>query len=92
LWKTYEGRIIQSGFNSHKTGSLQSNEFNFSVADPAVAEELMHCGGKTVEVRYKEYKGALPWRGMQRYIVYKIESVTPAEKDSTPPFVTGDEI
>lgn len=86
VWKTYEGRLIQSGFNSRKSGSLQSNEFNFSVKDPQVAEKLMRCSGKIVEIRYKEYRGALPWRGMQRYIVYKIESVSEPNHAIVPDF------
>ena len=91
VWKTYEGRLIQSGFNSRKTGSLQSNEFNFSVKDPQVAEQLMHCSGKNVEVRYREYRGALPWRGLQRYVVYKIESVGDSVRPEIPEFpVTED--
>ena len=81
IWKTYEGRLIQSGFKGAKGGgTIQSNEFNFSVEDKAVADSLMRCSGKTVEVHYKEYLGALPWRGMQKYIVDSILAVTAAEK------------
>lgn len=77
VWKTYEGRLIQTGFKGAKQGgSIQSNEFEFSVADEAVADSLMHCSGKHVELRYKEYRGMLPWRGMQKYIVTGIESVS----------------
>lgn len=77
VWKTYEGRLIQTGFKGAKTGgSIQSNEFNFSVVDKAVADSLMRCSGKSVELRYKEYNGMLPWRGMQKYIVTEIVSVT----------------
>jgi len=86
IWKTYEGRLIQSGFNSRNSGSLQSNEFNFSVTDQQVAEQLMLCSGKNVEIRYKEYKGALPWRGMQRYIVFKVESVSEPYRSGIPEF------
>ena len=76
IWKTYEGRIIQTGFKGVKGGgSIQSNEFNFSVVDPAVADSLMRCSSKVVELHYKEYNGRLPWRGMQRHIVDKIISV-----------------
>ena len=66
VWKTYEGRLIQTGFKSNQKngGSLQSNEFNFSVVDKAVADSLMLCSGKEVELHYKEYNGWLPWRGM----------------------------
>ena len=32
VWKTYEGRLIQTGFKGARGGgSIQSNEFNFSV-------------------------------------------------------------
>lgn len=77
IWKTYEGRLIQTGFKGAKTGnSIQSNEFEFSVADKAVADSLMRCSGKNVELRYKEYRGMLPWRGMQKYVVTSIVSVS----------------
>lgn len=76
VWKTYEGRLIQTGFNSaNKGGNIQSNEFNFSVTDKSVADSLMRSSGKFVELHYKEYNGWLPWRGMQHYIVDKIVSV-----------------
>ncbi len=82
VFKTYEGRLIQSGFKGAKgTNSIQSNEFNFSVVDKAVADSLMRCSGKTVELHYKEYLGTLPWRGMEKYIVDDILSVR--EGDST---------
>ena len=82
IFKTYEGRLIQSGFKGQKgTNSIQSNEFNFSVVDKAVADSLMRCSGKTVELHYREYLGALPWRGMEKYIVDGIISVR--EGDTT---------
>lgn len=34
----------------------------------------MRCSGKSVELHYKEYLGALPWRGQQKYVVDKILS------------------
>ena len=50
VWKTYEGRLIQTGFNSTKrSGSLQSNEFNFSVTDKAVAEMQRQDGGASLQ-------------------------------------------
>ncbi len=78
VWKTYEGRLIMTGFRGSKQGSgIQSNEFNFSVVDKAIADTLMRCSGKVVELHYKEYNGMLPWRGMQRYIVDGILSIKP---------------
>ena len=60
LFKTYEGRLIQSGIRPSADGGIQSNEFMFSVSDEAVAEELMSAGGQTVELHYIEYLGAVP--------------------------------
>ena len=92
VWKTYEGRLIQSGFKGAKQGNtMQSNEFNFSVTDKAVADSLMRCSGKTVELKYKEYNGALPWRGMQRYIVYEIQSISNETAADTIPYVITQE-
>ena len=81
VWKTYEGRLIQAGFKGSvpKTGgtaTIQSYIFDFSVANEEIANELMRCSGKTVELHYKQYLGALPWRGMQKHVVDKIISVT----------------
>ena len=42
--------------------------------------KLVVLRGKVVEVHYKEYLGALPWRGMQKHIVDKILSVTTPEE------------
>ena len=79
IFKTYEGRVIQAGFaKNSKTGTqnvVQSYEFEFSIADEHIADSLMRCGGKTVELHYKEYLGALPWRGQQKYVVDKIIAV-----------------
>ena len=75
IFKTYEGKMIQTGFRSQTTGSIQSYEFPFSVEDKAVADSLMRCSGKVVELHYKEYLGILPWRGVNKFIVDKIVSV-----------------
>ncbi|MBQ3208014.1 MAG: hypothetical protein IJB38_08445 [Bacteroidales bacterium] len=78
LFKTYEGRAIQAGFGKGKgvnAGAIQSYEFDFSIIDKSIADSLMRCGGKTVELHYKEYLGTLPWRGKQKYIVDRIVSV-----------------
>ena len=37
IFKTYEGKLIQSGFRSGVAGSIQSYEFEFSVANPEIA-------------------------------------------------------
>ena len=91
IWKTYEGRLIQTGFKGAKGGgSIQSNEFNFSVVKGPVADSLMRCSGKNVELHYKEYLGALPWRGMSKYVVDGIIEVTPADNTTVIP-IMGEE-
>ncbi|MDO4827154.1 MAG: hypothetical protein Q4B16_06305 [Bacteroidia bacterium] len=86
VFKTYEGRLIQTGFKGAKGGgSIQSNEFNFSVVDKAIADSLMRCSGKVVEVHYREYLGTLPWRGMEKYIVDEIISVQKSEMTTVIP-------
>ena len=80
LFKTYEGNLIQTGIRSKAAGSIQSYEFEFSVENEALARELMLQGGKTLELHYKEYFGALPWRGFTKFVVDSIITVRPAEQ------------
>ncbi|WP_316745901.1 hypothetical protein [Pedobacter gandavensis] len=75
LFKTYEGKLIQTGLKSKQSGNIQSNEFEFSVENAAIAEKMMLNSGKVFELRYKEYMGALPWRGYSNYVVYEIISI-----------------
>lgn len=94
VWKTYEGRLIQAGFKGAKGGgSIQSNEFEFSVVDEEIAKRLMLSSGKIVELHYKEYRGMLPWRGMQKYIVDDIISISSQESDvNTIPIIPTDQL
>ena len=77
LFKTYEGKLIQSGIRSKAAGTVQSYEFEFSVENERLACELMLQGGRTLELHYKEYFGALPWRGFTKFVVDSIVSVEP---------------
>ncbi len=71
IFKTYEGKIIQSGFREN----VQSNEFDFSVTDTTVARILLNNSGREMELHYREYFGALPWRGMQKDIVDSVYEI-----------------
>lgn len=75
LFKTYEGKLIQSGIRSKAPGAISSYEFEFSVADDSIANVLMNNSGNYFDLHYKEYKGTLPWRGFSPYIVDKIISM-----------------
>lgn len=75
IFKTYEGKLIQSGIRSRQPGSIQSYEFEFSVEKKDVAEKLMANSGKDFDLHYREYRGSLPWRGFTMFIVDSILSM-----------------
>jgi hypothetical protein len=84
IFKTWEGRLIQTGFKTPTPGAIQSNEFEFSITNDSLATVLERASGKFVELRYKEYIRPLPWRGMSRYIVIEILDIrNPQEKSQT---------
>lgn len=92
IFKTYEGKLIQSGFRADKPGGLQSNQFEFSVEDEDIAKKLMISSGKNVQLHYKEYFGALPWRGYTKFIVDSIiliedKSTTPNIEEELTPYM-----
>jgi hypothetical protein len=72
VFKTWEGRMVQEGFQSPTSGALQSNEFRFSVTDPEVAAILERNSGKHLELRYQEFNGMLPWRGTSEFLVTEV--------------------
>ena len=80
LFKTYEGKLIQSGIRSKAPGTIQSYEFEFSVVNDSIANILMNNSGNYFDLHYKEYKGALPWRGYSPFVVDKIVSMKPVVK------------
>jgi uncharacterized protein YxeA len=75
VFKTYEGRLIQSGIRTPTQGNIQSNEFMFSVTDKKVADKLSRSAGAYIEVHYKEYFNTLPWRGVSVFVVDSVISV-----------------
>ena len=80
FFKTYEGKMIQTGYNSHNSSSaIQSNEFKFSVEDERVAQQIEINSSRQVKLHWKRYLGVLPWRGNSQYVVDSIVSVRPGE-------------
>ena len=87
VFKTYEGKLIQSGFRSSgKTAgsTIQSYEFEFSVENEGIADTLMLSSGKDMELHYREYKGVLPWRGFSKYVVDKIIKIEKQDPATVP--------
>lgn len=82
IFKTWEGRLIQTGFKTPSPGAIQSNEFEFSVTNDSLAMVLERASGKFVELRYKEYIKPLPWRGMSQFVVIEILDIRDPEEES----------
>jgi hypothetical protein len=87
VFKTWEGRLIQVGFKTPAPGSMQSNEWDFSVASDSIGQILERNSGKTVELRYREYLQSLPWRGMTHYVVYEVLKVSDPGTGNLLPFI-----
>jgi hypothetical protein len=75
IFKTYEGKMILTGFKAGPLGGMQSNEFEFSVQKESVAGQLMRNAGKTFELHYQEFSGRIPWRGNTVFVVDSIWSM-----------------
>ena len=89
LFKTYEGKMIQTGLKSSKNqGAIQSNEFKFSVVDERVARKIEEGANTGVKLHWKRYLGTLPWRGNSQFIVDSIYSTSSAARVVTPIPVT----
>lgn len=79
IFKTYEGKMIQTGYNSHNSSAtIQSNEFKFSVENVHVARQIENYSSRQIKLHWKRYLGALPWRGNSQYVVDSVVSVQPA--------------
>jgi hypothetical protein len=72
IFKTFEGRIQLDRFVSGATDKV----WDFSVENERLADSLTKCAGAKVTLHYKEYKNSLMWRGMQKYVVDSIVSVS----------------
>ena len=77
VFKTYEGKMIQTGVKSVKgaQGTIQSNEFKLSVESEKVAAQLKEMSNVGVRLYWKRYLGTLPWRGNSEYVVDSVYSM-----------------
>lgn len=78
LFKTYEGVLIPYK-ELHDTTRVYNRDFSFSVANAKEAAKLkrMQVAGLPVRVEYKVYHSSLPWRGDEKVMVTKVDSVDP---------------
>jgi hypothetical protein len=91
IFKTYEGEMVQPGLRSVQGGTINTNNFFFSVSDVKLADTLDKCIGKSVKVHYIQYRKSLPWRGENyngknqengQYIIDRVENVSEAQLNS----------
>lgn len=82
IFKTWEGKLIQSGLRSKSPNTVQSFDFDFSVTNEAIAQKLLSNQDKMFTLHYKEYLGALPWRGYSNYVVDSIISISDVQHKS----------
>ncbi len=75
VFKTYEGKMIQTGYNSKNANTtIQSNEFKFSVDQDRIAKQIEESSSRQIKLHWKRYLGTLPWRGKSEYVVDSIMS------------------
>ena len=76
--------MIQTGLkNTNVQGSIQSNEFKFSVTDENVAKQLNDGENTGVKLHWKRYLGTLPWRGKSQFIVDSVYVAKPVKTVKT---------
>ncbi|MBR5101798.1 MAG: hypothetical protein IK092_01580 [Muribaculaceae bacterium] len=73
IFKTYEGQMVSEKFISD-TVHAYTADFFFTVPNDSIARRLNQLAGSghKVKLKYKEYKGKLPWRGATTHIVTEI--------------------
>lgn len=75
MFKTYEGKMIQTGYHSKNANAVQSNEFKFSVVDEQIAKQIEESSSRQVKLHWRRYLGTLPWRGNSQYVVDSVVTV-----------------
>lgn len=84
IFKTFEGVILPYRDLKDST-RVYKEDFKFSVKDPKMAVELKKAlySNKPVRVEYSRYKAAVPWRGDEKVVITRVDSVNP--RDLLPP-------
>lgn len=77
VFKTYEGQLNLDFFPPGGKGNTQSNIWEFSVADKAVADNIEKANdrGKKVKLYFDERYYRLPWVGETKYVVTQVEEI-----------------
>ncbi|RTL58902.1 MAG: 6-phosphogluconate dehydrogenase [Sphingobacteriales bacterium] len=70
VFKTYEGEMWLSCRQT-----VNAEKFLFSIADKNIADSLVQLQDECVQLKYKEYRRTLPWRGENKYVITGYERV-----------------
>ena len=75
VFKTIEGQLNLGGVGGDSEASILMNTqlWNFSVADEAVYEKLQEYEGKKVSLHYKQKIRSFSWQGDTDYFVDEVE-------------------
>jgi len=74
IFKTYEGEILIGNFQQ-APNVMVPEKFYFSVKNRKLADTLMKLQGKTISLKYQQYRNTLPWRGESVYTVTDLQRV-----------------
>ena len=70
VFKTYEGEMWLSCRQT-----VNAEKFLFSIGNEMVADSLIKLQDECVQLKYKEFRRTLPWRGESRYIITGYERI-----------------
>ncbi|MBI1780263.1 MAG: 6-phosphogluconate dehydrogenase [Sphingobacteriales bacterium] len=70
VFKTYEGEMWLSCRQT-----VNAEKFLFSIADKSIADSLEKLQDECVQLKYKQYRRTLPWRGDSEYLIVGYERV-----------------
>ena len=74
VFKTYECEMLIGNFQQ-APNVMVPEKFLFSVKNGALADTLMKVQGKSVSLKYDQYRKILPWRGESPYVVIGLVKV-----------------
>ncbi len=77
LFKTYEGVLLPYK-NLHDTTRMYREDFTFSTSGKLgkTMREFQNSG-RPLRVEYRTYRHAFPWRGEQKRVVVRVDTVNP---------------
>lgn len=77
VFKTYEGTLLPYK-NLHDTTRAYDGDFHFSTAqDLGVVLRTYQNSGRPLRLEYRTYRRTLPWRGDERTVVVRVDTVSP---------------